>query len=189
MTAREIHCLRKVRHVTHPPAKSPYPFRLWAAFAMVPFVDAAVAFLCFPLVWAMGGHAGRLIDPAGAAFAFAVLSGVLGFLVTCAGAVPLVLWLAKRGPISLRKASLPGLLLGNAPFAAFVIAIVLPATIGHLIMGTMSQHLVPLSDLAAGTIRILLIGSGMGAFSAATPLSFNVLTSARHNFESGWRNP
>lgn len=89
----------------HPPlVKSPYPFRLWAALAIVPFIDAAVAYMGFPLVWAMRGHPGRLVDPAGVAFSFAVISGVLGLLVTWARAVPVVGWLAKRGPISLPTA-------------------------------------------------------------------------------------
>jgi hypothetical protein len=154
--------------VTHRPSVRPaHRFRLLTAIALVPFVDAAVAYLGFPFVWAMGGHSGRLIDPDDVAFGFAVISGVLGFLVTCAGAVPFALWLAKRGSISLRKALVAGLLLGNAPFGVFVIALVLPATIGHLMMGTMSQHLAPLSSLVAGTLRVVVIGSGMGAVSAA----------------------
>jgi hypothetical protein len=142
-------------------------FRLWAAFAIVPFVDAAAAYLCFPLVWAMGGHTGNLINPEGAAFGFAVLSGVLGLLVTGVGAVPIVFSLAKRGPISLPTAFFAGLLLGNVPFGLYVLALVLPATMAHLSAGTMSEHLLPLSELVAATIRILLIGSGMGALSAA----------------------
>ena len=139
--------------MTHPSlVKSPYTFRLLAAFAIVPFVDAAVAYLCFPLVWAMREHPGRLVDPAGVAFSVAVISGVLGLLVTCAGAVPLVAWLAKRGPISLPTALVAGLLLGNAPFGA-LIGLVVPATIAHVIDGTMSEHL-SLSEMIAGTIRV-----------------------------------
>ena len=154
--------------MTHPSLpKSPYTFRLWAAFAIVPFVDAAVAYLCFPLMWAMRGHPGQLVNPAGVAFSVAVISGFLGLLVTCAGAVPLVAWLRKRGPISLPTALVAGLLLGNAPFGVYLIGLVTPATIAHVINGTMSEHLAPLSELIAGTIRILVIGSGMGALSGA----------------------
>ena len=142
-------------------------FRLWAAFAIIPFVDAAAAYLYFPLMWATSGHAGHLINPEGAAVGFAVLSGVLGVLVTAVGAVPIVFSLAKRGPISLPTACFAGLLLGNAPFGAYVLALILPATMAHLSAGTMSEHLLPLSELAAGTSRILLLGSGMGALSGA----------------------
>ena len=117
-------------------------------------MNAAVAYLCFPLVWAMRGHPGHLADPAKAAFGFALISGVLGLLVTWAGAVPLVAWLAKRGPISLPTALVAGLLLGNAPFGAGLIGLVVPATMAHVINGTMSEHLAPLSELIAGTIRV-----------------------------------
>jgi hypothetical protein len=151
----------------HLPAASPFTLRLWLAFAALPPVNAALAYLGFPLVWAMGGHSGRLTDPAGAAFGFALISGVFGFIVTWAGAVPLVAWLAKRGAVSFRQTLVAGVVLGNAPFGAYVLVLVLPATVRHLVMGTMSQHLMPLSDVVTGTLRALLIGSAMGAASGA----------------------
>lgn len=55
----------------------------------------------------------------------------------------------------------------NAPFGVYLIALVLPATIAHVIGGTMSEHLALLSEPVAGTIRVLLIGSVMGALSGA----------------------
>jgi hypothetical protein len=86
--------------------------------------------------------------------------------VTFGGAVPAVLWRMKRGPISLRHLITVGLVLGNAPFLLYVVGLVLPATLAHLAAGTMSQHLVPLSSLIAGTLRALAIGSGLGTVSA-----------------------
>ena len=149
------------------PASSPtHTFRLWAAFAILPFVNALVAFVGFPLVWCMGGHTGQLADPAQTARAFAIISGFFGLIVTFGGAVPAVLWLMKRGSISLWHLIAVGLVLGNAPFLFYVIGLVLPATIAHLAVGAMGQHLMPLSSLIAGTLRALAIGSVMGTVSA-----------------------
>ena len=122
------------------PVKSPYTFRLWAAFVIVPFVNAAVAYLCFPLVWAMRGHPGHLADPAEAAFGFALISGVLGLLYV-GGRSAARSVARERGPISLPTALVAGLLLGNAPFGAGLIGLVVPATMAHVINGTMSEHL------------------------------------------------
>jgi hypothetical protein len=97
---------------------------------------------------------------------FGILSGILGLIVTAAGAVPVVLWLMKRGPVSLGQLMTVGLVLGNAPFVLYVVGLVLPLTITHVIAGTMSQHLMPISDLVAGTLRALAIGSVMGTVSA-----------------------
>ena len=141
-------------------------FRFWAALAVLPFMNGLVAFLAFPLVWYMGGHTGQLADPTHTARAFALISGFLGLIVTLGGAVPAVLWLVKRGPISLRHLVAVGLVLGNAPFLLYLSGFVLPATLAHLAAGTMSQHLLPLSSLVAGTLRALAIGSVMGTVSA-----------------------
>jgi hypothetical protein len=68
--------------------------------------------------------------------------------------------------VSLGQLIIVGLLLGNTPFFCYVIGLVLPATLSHLLAGTLSQHLTPLSDLIAGTLRALAIGSVLGAWSA-----------------------
>jgi hypothetical protein len=148
----------------HEPVAASY--RLWAAFAALPVVNAVVAFLGFPLVWYIGGHTGRLIDPTEAAVSFALLTGLMGLVVTVGGAIPVVLWLMRRGAVSLRQLIAAGVLLGNAPFVLYVIGLVLPLTILHLVRGTMSQHLLPFSDLIAGTLRAMAIGSVLGALSS-----------------------
>jgi hypothetical protein len=146
---------------------SPGRWRLLGAFAALPVVQALVAFVVFPLVWRLGGHDGFLpVDPDKTARDFAVLTGLLGLLLTFAGAVPVVDWLMRRGRVSLAQLLLVGLLLGNAPFALYVVALVLPATISHVAMGTMSQHWLPVSELLAGTLRVTLIGSAFGTISA-----------------------
>jgi hypothetical protein len=144
----------------------PLPYRLLAAFAVLPFVNGLLGFVGFPVVWYIGGHTGRPHDPDQVARTFGILSGILGLIVTAAGAVPVVLWLMKRGPVSLGQLMTVGLVLGNAPFVLYVVGLVLPLTITHVIAGTMSQHLMPISDLVAGTLRALAIGSVMGTVSA-----------------------
>ena len=42
----------------------------------------------------------------------------------------------------------------------------LPFTIGHLVGGTMSQHLVPVSELLAALLRSITMGSIIGVVSA-----------------------
>jgi hypothetical protein len=149
------------------PSSTQRTFRFWAACGVLPFLNALVAFVGFPLVWYMVGHTGQqLTDPAQAARAFAIISGFFALIVTFGGAVPAVIWLMKRGPISLWHLIAVGLVLGNAPFLFYVIGLVLPATVAHLAVGTMGQHLMPLSGLIAGTLRALAIGSVMGTVSA-----------------------
>ncbi len=98
--------------------------------------------------------------------AFAILTAALGFLVTIAGAVPAVFTLMRRGPLRLESLLLAGLGLGNAPFAAYVFALI-PFTMAHLLMGTLSDHLMPISSLLAGAARVVAIGSFFGVLSAA----------------------
>lgn len=141
-------------------------WRIWAAFAAVPFADMLAAFVGFPLVLYIGGHAGRPVDPTQAARAFALTSGMLAVAVTLGGAVPAFFWLLKRGTVSLRHLIAVGLVLGNAPFAVVVFGFVLPMTVVRWIDGTMSQYVVNASTLIAGTLRALLVGCLMGAWSA-----------------------
>jgi hypothetical protein len=138
--------------------------RLLAAFALMPLVDAALGYLGFPLVWALVKDGAATADPH-AAIVFATLAGILGVLVTLCGALPVVSWLMRRGPVPYTQVLLAGLALGNAPFAVYV-AMLLPFTVLHLASGTLWDRLIPLSALAAGTLRALAIGSAMGMLSA-----------------------
>jgi hypothetical protein len=128
-----------------------------------------VTLMVWPAVWWMGGHgAARPYDPEAAARQFALLTAMLGLIVTVAGAAPVVFWLKQRGRLRLTTLLLAGLVLGNAPFGYYVIGLVLPATIVHLVMGTLSEHLAPISALIAGAARAVAIGSFFGVLSAAT---------------------
>ncbi len=148
-----------------PPAQRSY--RLWAAFAVLPFVDALAGFLGFPLVWYTGGHTGQqLHDAAQAARAFGLVAGLLGLVVTLGGAVPAVFWLMKRGPVTLSQLIAAGLILGNIPFVSYVFRLVWSLSLMALNGEPISRHLAPIPDLIAGTLRALAIGSTFGTLSA-----------------------
>ena len=140
--------------------------RLLAALAVLPFVDALVAFLGFPVVWWLGNHRAGFIDHQAAAMSFAILTGLIGVLMTLCGALPVVWSLSTRGPIALKQLLVAGLVLGNVPAAASLLFII-PVTLGHVANGTMADHLLPVPELLAGSLRVLAIGSAMGMISAA----------------------
>ena len=135
---------------------APDRLRLLAAFAAIPFVDALLAFAAFSL----------LRGSSDAAFGFAVLTGVIGLLVTVCGGIPVVWSLRKEGRLSLRQLLLAGLALGNAPFAVYALMIGYFALV-HLINGTLAERLLPMSELLRGTAVAIAIGSAMGMASAA----------------------
>jgi hypothetical protein len=120
--------------------------RLLAAVVLVPVVDAFVAFVALP-------------PP------FTVIAGIMGLLVMLSGALPVFYWLRNRGPVTFLRILVAGVALGNLPFAIFAAAMI-PFALGHWAMGTLSEHLVPVSALLAGSLFPIAIGSGMGLVSA-----------------------
>lgn len=145
---------------------TPPGWRLWLAFAILPPANALMAYAAFPVLWYLGDHGGMPpVGSGGADGGLAVLVGVLAAVVTVGGAVPVVLSLMKRGPLTVGRLVLAGIALGNVPLAFYAIAAAFFAIL-HLAAGTMSQHLMPLSSLLAGTLRAVLLGSAMGAASA-----------------------
>jgi hypothetical protein len=139
--------------------------RIVAAFTVVPVVVFVAARLGFPIVWSMSGNRGQIISPAEPATAFAALTGFIGLLVTLFGAVPVFVWMKKRGPVSLSRTIGAGIVLGNTPMVAIAIG-ALYFTVLHIVGGTISQHLSPPIDVIAGFVRLSAIGSVLGASSA-----------------------
>jgi hypothetical protein len=145
---------------------SPGKWRLLSAFAILPVVDALVAYFAFPIVWQLGRHGGfRPVDPTKPALAFAVLAGLSGLFVTLSGAIPVVFWLIRRGAVSFQQILTAGLALGNALFVVYVLALI-PYALLHLAFGTLSDHLIPVSELLVSALLPLGIGSCMGMMSA-----------------------
>jgi len=97
-----------------------------AAFAILPFVAATLAYVGAPLferslLKQVGGS-----FPDGIAASFAAGAFVVAVLVTVFGGIPLYAWMSERGPIAFKKSVIAGVALGNAPFliAAAVIVVV-----------------------------------------------------------------
>jgi hypothetical protein len=131
--------------------------RLFAGLAVQPFVAAAVGFMMFPLIeWSNSalrrGTSGDLVD---GAVAVAAGAGLAAFFVTLLGALPIVVWRMRRGPLTLRQVLLGGALLGNLPFAVIV---PLAAAAG----GSGAGWFWPL-----GAIRALAVGAVFGMAGAA----------------------
>ena len=91
--------------------------RLLVAFAVQPFVAAAMGFVTYPLL----DYTNRLLDrgvarePMQAALSIALGAALAAFFVTLCAAVPAAAWFLKRGPLTLRQTLLSGILLGNLP--------------------------------------------------------------------------
>ncbi|HXG53860.1 MAG TPA: hypothetical protein VNJ03_00635 [Vicinamibacterales bacterium] len=144
---------------------TPSAARVFAAFPILPFVNAASALVVSPLFWYVTGRPGRLDNPQAAAMSFAVITGVAALLVTLCGAVPAFSRLRKRGPISLTQTVAVGIALGNVPVIAIALA-ALYFTVLHIIGGTISYHLSPPLEIVAGFLPLIVIGSVLGTMSA-----------------------
>jgi hypothetical protein len=132
--------------------------------AVQPFVAALLGFVIFPVVDYTGRalYGGRPADPLDAAISFAAGVGIAGLLITAFGALPTLAWLLKRGPVSKRQALISGAVLGNVPGLVIV---------GAIAATRMTQGAMPgLRELTygpAGAVRAIVVGSFIGAASAA----------------------
>jgi hypothetical protein len=109
--------------------------------AVQPFIGAILGFALFPLAAYMAGG-GHTIRPFGLAIVFGVVIGIIATLITGLAAYPTLLFMLKRGPVTLARTLLAGVALGN-----------IPAAIGTL--------------LGAGSARAAALGSTLGLISAA----------------------
>jgi len=141
--------------------------RFLAAVLATPFFDALLGYLAFPLVWQLGSHGGfRPGRPEEAALHFGLLTGLLGFFVMFSAAIPVAVWMIRRGRTALHHFAAAGVVLGNLPFVAYTSA-ALYFLFLHLLRGTLAEHLSPIPELLAGGLRAVLLGSVMGASSGA----------------------
>jgi hypothetical protein len=140
-------------------------WRLLAAVVAIPFFDALLGYVAFPIVWWLGDHgAFRPVLSEQATQDFGMLAGGLGLLVMITAALPIAVWLIRQGHTSTHHFAVAGVVLGNLPFAVYL-CFVLLFTLLHLFMGTLAEHLSPTAKLLAGGLRAVLIGSVMGAAS------------------------
>ena len=88
--------------------------RLFAGFAVQPFLAAGLTVVLYQFVYpnsSPAGHAG----PSLAVLAHAIYFGVAALFITIACAFPTVVWLVKRRPVPLAFALAFGLAVGNLP--------------------------------------------------------------------------
>jgi hypothetical protein len=139
-------------------------WRLLAALVVLPIFDACLGYAIGSTIWRPPGYSAS--GNANMGIALAGIAGFWGLLVTITAVLPVVFWLAKRGPLTLERLVLTGAALGNLPLAV-VAAFTVAFALGHLAAGTLSEHLSPPLELLVATFRILLLGSFMGAASGA----------------------
>lgn len=122
--------------------------KLVAGLAVQPFLAAAVAFVSFPLLLVRrSGETVYASSNAAGSMAFSV--GLVVFILAASLGLPVSLWLMKRGPVSLTRSLLIGLILANLP--------ILP---GYIFAGT--------NDVAAPLLRSLTFSSLIGLIGSAT---------------------
>jgi hypothetical protein len=121
------------------------------------------ALVTYHLLWASGSLSGGApIGSTDAAASLAMGVGLLALVMTgCA--IPLLVWLNGRGPLSLSKVLLLGAALGNAPLALIVFVIVL----AHPIRETLSGDIGRLWYGLPGALARIAIGLVSGTASAA----------------------
>lgn len=147
---------------------SPSGVRLLLAFALMPVINALMAFVAFPTMQTLRerGEFDVVVSSDHGTYILAVLTGLTAAIVTIAGAVPAFYTMVKRGPVSLKQTLLAGLALGNAPFVVITLVTIMFALM-HVAAGTISDHLAPLPDLIAANLALIAIGSSFGVVSAA----------------------
>jgi hypothetical protein len=151
-----------------PEHSRPPRWRLLVGFALLPPTQALLVYAAFPVLWIfLGNERFQPVNADQAARAMALLTGLFGVVVTICGAIPVVFWLIRTGRASCYAVVWAGAALGNAPFALYQLVFVLPATIRHVLLGTMSEHTLPVTDLVLGALRILAFGSALGMISGA----------------------
>ncbi|HEY2906257.1 MAG TPA: hypothetical protein VGJ29_10195 [Vicinamibacterales bacterium] len=108
-------------------AQQPIPLtavRLLAGFAVAPLAAVILALVAYDALCYTGTLSGGApINSIDAALAIGVGVGIIAVgMAACA--VPLIMWLASRGPVSFGRVLLLGAALGNVPFAIIVLGIV-----------------------------------------------------------------
>lgn len=119
--------------VEAPPLSHREEVRVFLGFLVQPVVAALVGLVIFHIsgmgASAMAPSGAALSGPTRAALAFAFATGLVAFVITPVAALPLFVWLRRRGPITLAKTLVSGAVLGN------VLTVVAPAPVA-MVFGT-----------------------------------------------------
>ena len=140
--------------------------RIVLGLLVQPFVAAGLAFLAFPLVERSGRtiHGGTPVDFTDAALALAAGTSIVAVFMSLPAALAAV-WVLRRHPLTLTRALLFGVMLGNVP----------------TVLGTM------LSGIGyglVGLIRAVLFASVLGLGGAAAFWFIWTITRPAHDGEA-----
>jgi hypothetical protein len=137
--------------------------RLLVGFLLLPVVDTIAAFWIHRLVWPDGLDAlSRWGDPVDAATSFAAGVAIIAVVMTFAGAVPAVSWLAGRNRVSFKSLMIASVVLGNTPYAIAAIGTALFYVLGIAMVSDLRYVFL---DGPVGVFRAVGIGSTVGALS------------------------
>jgi len=126
-------------------------------FFLMPVAAALAAFVVFALPGAFADV--RVSNPIGMAVGMGLIAGVAAIFVTVFCAVPALVWLRRRGPVSLGHVLGAGAFLGNLPIAATSL----------LVFREQIAHGTPLrvTQSPETFIRLIAAGTFVGIASAA----------------------
>ena len=144
--------------------------RIFLGLLVQPFVAAGLTFITFPLMERSGRAiygGGKISNVTQAAVADALAVSIAAFFVTLFAAFPAAVWVLKRYPLTLWRALLSGVLLGN-----------IPSVLGTILLGGYGL---------AGLLRVVLFASFLGLGGATALWAIWTLTRprARENDTTG----
>jgi hypothetical protein len=109
--------------------------RMLLGFIVVIPTAVLIALATYDALWQVGWlPQGAPIDAVDAAASLGTGVAILAVVVTVFGAIPAVVWMNGRRPLSLRNLLVLGAVLGNVPFVFIVVGI----SAAHLASGTLS---------------------------------------------------
>jgi hypothetical protein len=141
--------------------------KLIGATALAPLVAGAVTFLIFIGQWygRLGFFPGSpYSNPIEAAISVAAGVTVIAFMSTVTVALPLLVWRATRGPLSLLSVLSIGAIVGQVPFIVIVASIM----VVQVVNGTLSWSVSDLWYGWYGTLRAFVLGLLIGPSTAMT---------------------
>lgn len=138
--------------------------RLAAAAIATPIAAGVVMFISYLGLWYSGFRVfeGTPYDPLDSAVSIALGVSMIAFFATGAALRALV-WMARRGPLSLGRVVALGAVLGNVPFVLIVASIF----VVQLFRGTLSSDVARFWYGASGAVRAIALGLSIGPASAA----------------------
>jgi len=145
-------------------AHSRADLRMLGGYAVVPPTAVLIALVTYDVMWQAGLlPQGTPIDSLDSAGSLGMGLAILAVVMTVFGAVPTVVWLNRRQPLSLGRLLIAGAALGNVPFAFIILGVVAP----HTGSGTLSAAVARFCDGMSGAVVRAAMGLICGTGSAA----------------------